>query len=166
VRWCNSSRNRTGTIFWLYNLSTTTYQGDSGGPLQVRDTNDDRWYLVGITSFGDNGDTGLLDQNAYPGVIWSELDQLFYFNFQVSIHGLLHSVTLSMRQLTVRLVVHRLSLMLAAAIYCCSSLLLLLVCCKKFVYCKRFLLNFGKYTVWYKCFLDLRIRLYSISNYL
>ena len=36
-----------------------TCQGDSGGPLVARNSNDGRWYLVGITSFGfgcgDNG---------------------------------------------------------------------------------------------------------------
>uniref|UniRef100_A0A914VWR1 Peptidase S1 domain-containing protein n=1 Tax=Plectus sambesii TaxID=2011161 RepID=A0A914VWR1_9BILA len=41
--------------------------GDSGGPLEVRGS-DQRWYQIGVTSFGVNEDNGLADQGKYPGV--------------------------------------------------------------------------------------------------
>lgn len=42
------------------------FQGDSGGPLQVIGA-DDRWYQIGITSFGANDEKAMLDQGTYPG---------------------------------------------------------------------------------------------------
>ncbi|KAK0393410.1 hypothetical protein QR680_000198 [Steinernema hermaphroditum] len=44
-----------------------TAPGDSGGPLVVKDSTDE-WYLVGLTSFGENTKEGLVDQFTYPGV--------------------------------------------------------------------------------------------------
>uniref|UniRef100_A0A914W3P5 Peptidase S1 domain-containing protein n=1 Tax=Plectus sambesii TaxID=2011161 RepID=A0A914W3P5_9BILA len=45
-----------------------TSMGDSGGPLQVHGI-DGRWYLVGITSFGEeSSDETALDQDKNPGV--------------------------------------------------------------------------------------------------
>lgn len=45
-------------------LNADTCQGDSGGPLVVRD-NDNRWYVVGITSYGRGcGDGGVYTMTA------------------------------------------------------------------------------------------------------
>uniref|UniRef100_A0A914VIH8 Peptidase S1 domain-containing protein n=1 Tax=Plectus sambesii TaxID=2011161 RepID=A0A914VIH8_9BILA len=45
-----------------------TSMGDSGGPLQVRGS-DGLWYLVGITSFGDESSkAAVLNQHKHPGV--------------------------------------------------------------------------------------------------
>lgn len=42
-------------------------QGDSGGPLQVKGE-DGRWYLVGVTAFGNEGsEKEILDQHNNPG---------------------------------------------------------------------------------------------------
>uniref|UniRef100_A0A1I7YTA3 Peptidase S1 domain-containing protein n=1 Tax=Steinernema glaseri TaxID=37863 RepID=A0A1I7YTA3_9BILA len=44
-----------------------TAPGDSGGPLVAKGS-DGQWYLVGLTSFGENSVAGLVDQYKYPGV--------------------------------------------------------------------------------------------------
>jgi secreted trypsin-like serine protease len=69
--WWLSKGNIDSTSNCCQNLDVINeqFQGDSGGPLQVRGE-DGRWYLVGITSFGDDStDETILDQGNNPGYL-------------------------------------------------------------------------------------------------
>ncbi|KAK0393570.1 hypothetical protein QR680_000282 [Steinernema hermaphroditum] len=69
-RWLEMSKNQAtidDTQVCAGSYHHGTAPGDSGGPLVVYAPNN-QWYLVGLTSFGDNSATGLNDQYTYPGV--------------------------------------------------------------------------------------------------
>uniref|UniRef100_A0A1I8A745 Peptidase S1 domain-containing protein n=1 Tax=Steinernema glaseri TaxID=37863 RepID=A0A1I8A745_9BILA len=69
-RWLRLSNNRIvvdDTQVCAGSYRRGTAPGDSGGPLVVKG-DDEEWYLVALTSFGENTEEGLDDQFTYPGV--------------------------------------------------------------------------------------------------